>query len=303
MAEATPSALVERAPLALAEPTQPASRNVQRAWRQLRRNRSALAGLIVVCILVLSAIFAPWLAPHDPYQISLDNRLQPPGGAHILGTDELGRDILSRLFYGARVSLWVGIVTVAASGLIGVSGGVVAGYLGGYWDAVIMRIVDVFLAFPVILLAIAIVAVRGPGLNNVLIALALVYWTAYARVARSVVLTLREEEYTWAARTLGASPLRIMVRHLLPNAIAPLVVLASLGMGNAILAEAALSFLGLGIQPPEASWGSMLNFGMQFLRDASFLSTMPGLAIFVTVLGFNLLGDGLRDALDPRLRT
>jgi peptide/nickel transport system permease protein len=303
MAEATPSALVERAALALAEPTQPASRNVQRAWRQLRRNRSALAGLIVVCILVLSAIFAPWLAPYDPYQVSLDNRLQPPGGAHILGTDELGRDILSRLFYGARVSLWVGIVTVAASGLIGVSGGVVAGYLGGYWDAVIMRIVDVFLAFPVILLAIAIVAVRGPGLNNVLIALALVYWTAYARVARSVVLTLREEEYTWAARTLGASPLRIMVRHLLPNAIAPLVVLASLGMGNAILAEAALSFLGLGIQPPEASWGSMLNFGMQFLRDASFLSTMPGLAIFVTVLGFNLLGDGLRDALDPRLRT
>ena len=303
MAEATPSALVERAALALAEPTKPASRNVQRAWRQLRRNRSALAGLIVVCILVLSAIFAPWLAPYDPYQVSLDNRLQPPGGAHILGTDELGRDILSRLFFGARVSLWVGIVTVAASGLIGVSGGLVAGYLGGYWDAVIMRVVDVFLAFPVILLAIAIVAVRGPGLNNVLIALALVYWTAYARVARSVVLTLREEEYTWAARALGASPLRIMVRHLLPNAIAPLVVLASLGMGNAILAEAALSFLGLGIQPPEASWGSMLNFGMQFLRDASFLSTMPGLAIFVTVLGFNLLGDGLRDALDPRLRT
>jgi peptide/nickel transport system permease protein len=303
MAEATPSALVERAALAVAEPTQPASRNVQRAWRQLRRNRSALAGLIVVCILVLSAIFAPWLTPYDPYQVSLDNRLQPPGGAHILGTDELGRDILSRLFYGARVSLWVGIVTVAASGLIGVSGGLVAGYLGGYWDAVIMRVVDVFLAFPVILLAIAIVAVRGPGLNNVLIALALVYWTAYARVARGVVLTLREEEYTWAARTLGASPLRIMVRHLLPNAIAPLVVLASLGMGNAILAEAALSFLGLGIQPPEASWGSMLNFGMQFLRDASFLSTMPGLAIFVTVLGFNLLGDGLRDALDPRLRT
>jgi peptide/nickel transport system permease protein len=303
MTEATPSALVERVPPALADPTQPASRNVQRAWRQLRRNRSALAGLIVVCILVLGAIFAPWLSPYDPYQVSLDNRLQPPGGAHILGTDELGRDILSRLFYGARVSLWVGIVTVAAAGLIGASGGLVAGYLGGYWDAVIMRVVDVFLAFPVILLAIAIVAVRGPGLNNVLIALALVYWTGYARVTRSVVLTLREEEYTWAARTLGASPLRIMARHLLPNAIAPLVVLASLGMGNAILAEAALSFLGLGIQPPEASWGSMLNFGMQFLRDASFLSTMPGLAIFVTVLGFNLFGDGLRDALDPRLRT
>jgi peptide/nickel transport system permease protein len=192
---------------------------------------------------------------------------------------------------------------VVLSGLIGVAGGLAAGYLGGYWDAIIMRLVDIFLAFPVIILAIAIVAVRGPGLTNVLIALALVYWTTYARVARAVVLTLREEEYTWAARTLGASPMRIMLRHLLPNAVAPLVVLASLGMGNAILAEAALSFLGLGIQPPEASWGSMLNFGMQFLRDASFLSTSPGLAIFVTVLGFNLLGDGLRDALDPRMRT
>jgi peptide/nickel transport system permease protein len=296
-------AVLERQPRPAGHATRPAATNIQLAWRRLRRNRSAVAGLIVIAILVFSAVFAPWLAPYDPYRVDLDNRLQPPGGAHILGTDELGRDILSRLLYGARVSLWVGIVTVAAAALIGVSGGLVAGYLGGYWDAVIMRVVDIFLAFPVILLAIAIVAVRGPGLNNVLIALALVYWTAYARLARSVVLTLREEEYTWAARALGASPPRIMVRHLLPNAVAPLVVLASLGMGNAILAEAALSFLGLGIQPPEASWGSMLNSGMQFLRDASFLSTLPGLAIFMTVLGFNLLGDGLRDALDPRLRT
>jgi peptide/nickel transport system permease protein len=296
-------ALLEHQPRPVAHATRPAATNVQLAWRRLRRNRSAVAGLVVITILVFCAVFAPWLAPYDPYRVDLDNRLQPPGGAHILGTDELGRDILSRLLYGARVSLWVGIVTVAAAALIGVTGGLLAGYLGGYWDAVIMRVVDIFLAFPVILLAIAIVAVRGPGLNNVLIALALVYWTAYARLARSVVLTLREEEYTWAARALGASPPRIMVRHLLPNAIAPLVVLASLGMGNAILAEAALSFLGLGIQPPEASWGSMLNSGMQFLRDASFLSTLPGLAIFITVLGFNLLGDGLRDALDPRLRT
>jgi peptide/nickel transport system permease protein len=234
--------------------------------------------------------------------VSLDSRLQPPGGAHLLGTDELGRDILSRLIYGARVELWVGIVTVLLAGLIGVSAGLLAGYLGGSWDAIIMRLVDIFLAFPVIILAIAIVAVRGPGLTNVLIALALVYWTSYARVSRGVVLTLREEEYTWAARTLGATPTRIMVHHLLPNSVAPLIVLASLGMGNAILAEAALSFLGLGIQPPESSWGSMLNFGMQYLRDASYLSTFPGLAIFITVLGFNLLGDGLRDALDPRMR-
>jgi peptide/nickel transport system permease protein len=284
-------------------PAEPAARNQRRAIARLRRNRAALAGLAVIALLVMAAVFAPLLAPYDPYRVELTQRLQPPSAAHLLGTDELGRDILSRLLYGARVSLWVGVVTVALAGVIGVSGGVVAGYLGGYWDIVIMRLVDVFLAFPVIILAIAIVAVRGPGLNNVLIALALVYWTTYARVCRGVVLTLREEEYTWAARTLGASPPRIMLRHLLPNALGPLIVLASLGMGNAILAEAALSFLGLGIQPPEASWGSMLNFGMQFLRDASFLSTSPGLAIFVSVLGFNLLGDGLRDALDPRLRT
>jgi peptide/nickel transport system permease protein len=287
----------------MAEITATPRRNARRALRNLRRNRAALAGLAVIVTLIVAAVFAPILAPYDPYAVSLDTRLLAPDAKHLLGTDELGRDILSRLLYGARVSLWVGIVTVALSGVIGITGGVVAGYLGGYWDAVIMRLVDVFLAFPVIVLAIAIVAVRGPGLTNVLIALALVYWTTYARVSRSIVLALREEEYTWAARTLGATPTRIMLRHLLPNAVAPLIVLASLGMGNAIVAEAALSFLGLGIQPPEASWGSMLNFGMQFLRDASFLSTTPGLAIFITVLGFNLLGDGLRDALDPRLRT
>ncbi len=287
----------------LVVPIEAPGRNTPGALRKLKANRAALAGTVVILILVVAAIFAPLLAPYNPYTVALEVRLLPPGPTHLLGTDELGRDILSRLMYGARVSLWVGIVTVALAGLIGIAGGLVAGYLGGYWDAVIMRLVDVFLAFPVIVLAIAIVAVRGPGLTNVLIALALVYWTTYARVARSVVLILREEEYTWAARTLGASASRIMVRHLLPNAIAPLVVLASLGMGNAIVAEAALSFLGLGIQPPEASWGSMLNVGMGFLRDASFLSITPGLAIFVTVLGFNLLGDGLRDALDPRLRT
>jgi peptide/nickel transport system permease protein len=289
-------------PLVIPQQRQPARGNVARAWLQLRRNRAAMAGLVVVTLLVFAAIFAPFLAPYNPYTVDLTQRLQPPGGAHVLGTDELGRDILSRLIYGARVALWVGIVTVALAGLIGISAGLVAGYSGGRWDAIIMRLVDVFLAFPVIILAIAIVAVRGPGLTNVLIALALVYWTSYARVARATVLVLREEEYTWAARTLGASSPRIMLRHLLPNALAPMVVLASLGMGNAILAEAALSFLGLGIQPPEASWGSMLNTGMQFLRDASYLSTFPGLAIFVTVLGFNLLGDGLRDALDPRMR-
>jgi peptide/nickel transport system permease protein len=186
--------------------------------------------------------------------------------------------------------------------LIGVPAGLVAGYWRGTLDAIAMRLVDVFLAFPVIILAIAIVAVRGPGLTNVMLALVVVYWTTYARVTRGVTLVLREEEYVLAARGVGIPTFRILWRHILPNALAPLLVIATLGMGNAILAEAALSFLGLGIQPPEASWGSMLNFGMQFLRDAPFLSYFPGLAIFFTVMGFNMLGDGLRDALDPRLR-
>ena len=177
----------------------PSQRNARRAFTTLRRNRAALAGLAVILTLIIAAVFAPLLAPYNPYAVALEGRLEPPSGTHLLGTDELGRDILSRLLYGARVSLWVGLVTVALSGVIGVTGGVVAGYLGGYWDAVIMRLVDVFLAFPVIVLAIAIVAVRGPGLTNVLIALALVYWTTYARVSRSIVLAVREEEYTWAA--------------------------------------------------------------------------------------------------------
>jgi peptide/nickel transport system permease protein len=201
-------------------------------------------GLLIIAALVLVAAFAPLLAPYNPYAVALSGRLQPPNSDHLMGTDELGRDILSRLVYGARVELWVAIVTVALSGVIGVSVGLLAGYLGNSWDAVMMRVVDVFLAFPVIILAIAIVAVRGPGLTNVLIALGLVYWTTYARVVRAQVLSLREEEFTWAARTVGATPLRIMFRHLLPNTMAPLLVLASLGMANAILAEAALSFLG-----------------------------------------------------------
>src|SRR5437879_6278624 len=196
----------------MAEPLVVPRRDTQRALRKLKSNRAALGGVVVSLVLVVAAIFAPFLAPYNPYTVMLESRLQAPGAAHLLGTDELGRDILSRLLYGARVSLWVGIVTVALAGLIGVAGGLVAGYLGGYWDAVIMRLVDVFLAFPVIVLAIAIVAVRGPGLTNVLIALAMVCWTTYARVARSIVLALREEDYTWAARKLAAEPTRIMFR-------------------------------------------------------------------------------------------
>jgi peptide/nickel transport system permease protein len=272
------------------------------AGRVLRRNRNALLGLIIIAVFLLLALIGPWITPYDPYAIVLGDRLKPPSAEHWFGTDNLGRDILSRVLVGARISLWVGILTVSLAMVVGVPIGLLAGYRGGPVDAVFMRLVDVFLAFPVIILAIAIVAVRGPGLSNVMIALVAVYWTTYARITRGVTLVLRKEDYMQAAECLGVPVLRALGRHLLPNALAPILVIATLGLGNAILAEAALSFLGLGIQPPQASWGSMLNFGMQFLRDAPWLTIFPGAAIFLTVLGFNLLGDGLRDAMDPRLR-
>lgn len=280
----------------------PHKSNLARAVAVFRRRKIALVGLIIIAIFALIALLADLIAPYDPTLVNLGERFLSPDPKHWFGTDNLGRDLLSRVIVGARISLWVGIMTVGLAMLIGVPAGLISGYLRGFVDSVIMRLVDVFLAFPVIILAIAIVAVRGPGLNNVMIALTFVYWTTYARVTRGVTLVLREEDYVMAVRSMGASSLRIMFRHILPNAISPILVIASLGLGNAILAEAALSFLGLGIQPPQASWGSMLNFGMQFLRDAPHISIFPGMAIFITVLGFNLLGDGLRDALDPRLR-
>ncbi len=273
-----------------------------RLARVLRRNRAAMLGAVIIAIFVLVAIFADQLAPYPPNKITLSQRFISPNWEHPFGTDNLGRDILSRVIYGARISLWVGILTVGLAMLIGVPAGLLAGYVRGPVDSVLMRLVDVFLAFPVIILAIAIVAVRGPGLVNVMLALVAVYWVTYARVTRGVTLVLRQEDYVTAAQSVGVPTWRIMGRHLLPNALAPILVIATLGLGNAILAEAALSFLGLGIQPPEASWGSMLNFGMQFLREAAWLTIFPGMAIFLTVLGFNLIGDGLRDAMDPRLR-
>ncbi len=280
----------------------PPKSNLAKAVAVFRRRKIALVGLIIIVFFAAIALLADVIAPYDSTLVNLGERFITPNPQHWFGTDNLGRDILSRVMVGARISLWVGIMTVGLAMLIGVPAGLIAGYLRGIVDSVIMRLVDVFLAFPVIILAIAIVAMRGPGLNNVMIALTFVYWTTYARVTRGVTLVLREEDYVTAVRSMGASSFRIMFRHILPNALSPLLVIASLGLGNAILAEAALSFLGLGIQPPQASWGSMLNFGMQFLRDAPHISVFPGMAIFITVLGFNLLGDGLRDALDPRLR-
>lgn len=261
-----------------------------------------MLGAVIIVVFVLVAVFADQLAPYPPNKITLSQRFIPPNLEHWMGTDNLGRDILSRIIYGARISLWVGILTVGLAMLIGVPAGLFAGYVRGPADSILMRLVDIFLAFPVIILAIAIVAVRGPGLVNVMLALVAVYWVTYARVTRGVTLVLREEDYVTAAHAIGVPSWRIMLRHLLPNSLAPILVLATLGLGSAILAEAALSFLGLGIQPPEASWGSMLNFGMQFLREAPWLTIFPGVAIFLTVLGFNLIGDGIRDAMDPRLR-
>ncbi len=262
-----------------------------------------MLGAAVVILLCLAALTAPLIAPTDPYGMDMVARLRPPSAAHPLGTDDFGRDLLSRLVWGARVSLAVGLSSVAMALVVGVTVGLVSGYTGGLVDLLLMRLVDVFLAFPAILLALTFVAALGPNEQNVAIALALTFWTTYARLVRASALALRDQEYVQSARVLGAGTTRILLRHVLPNLIGPVIVVATLGLGVAITSEAALSFLGLGAQPPTPSWGGTLTFGLQFLRQAPWLATFPGLAIMVTVLGFNLLGDGLRDLLDPRQRT
>jgi peptide/nickel transport system permease protein len=271
-------------------------------WRRLRRHRLAMVGLGIIAGIILLAIFAPLVSPADPLAIDYAHPAAPPGTAgHVLGTDAVGRDILARLIYGTRISLQVGVVAVGIAVSLGTAVGLIAGYRGGVVDNLLMRTVDVFLAFPVIVLAIAIIAVLGPNLVNVMIAIGLVAWTTYARVVRGQVLVLREYDFVHAAHAMGSSDTRIIIRHILPNTLAPIIVLATVGMATAIIAEAALSFLGLGVQPPTPSWGTMLDEGRGFLRTAPHISTFPGLAIMLTVLGFNFLGDGLRDALDPRL--
>jgi peptide/nickel transport system permease protein len=251
-----------------------------------------------VCLaLVVTALLAPMLAPADPTAIDLGQRLAPPDAGNLLGRDALGRDILSRIVYGSRVSLEVGIITVAVSLVLGTAIGAVAGYRGGWADELTMRVADVFLAFPGILLAIAITAVLGPSLTNVILALCVMGWVGYARIARGQVLLARELSYVEAARSLGCSPARVLVRHVLPNVSAPLLVEATFGMATAIVAEAGLSFLGLGTQPPTPSWGAMLAEGRQFILQAPHLTLWPGAAILLTVLGINLLGDGLRDRI------
>jgi peptide/nickel transport system permease protein len=256
-------------------------------------------GAAIVLVAVLAAVAGPWLVPFDPAAQQLALRLDGPSGAHWFGLDELGRDIFARVLSGARISLLVGLVVVGVSATIGVAMGSIAGYCGGRVDETISRLIDILLAFPGLLLAIAMVAVLGPSLTNVVIALSLIGWVGYARLVRGQVLRARELEFVQAARALGATTARILVHHVIPTTLPAVTVQATLGMGGAILAEAALSFLGLGVQPPTPSWGTMLNYGRGHLLDAPHLTVFPGIAIAVLVLGFNFLGDGLRDALDP----
>lgn len=260
---------------------------------------SIWVGLALVAVMLLVAVIGPWLAPRDPHSQDLARRLESPSVEHPLGLDELGRDMLSRLIYGARVSVMVGLAVVLISGSIGTLVGAISGYVGGRIDALLMRATDLFLAFPGILLAIALVAVLGPALEHVVLALVVIGWVGYARLVRGQVLQIREQEFVIAARAQGVRASRILLRHILPNVLPLLVVQASLGMAAAILAEASLSFLGLGIQPPTASWGAMINAGRSHLLDAPHLTLFPGLAILLTVMGLNFLGDGLVDVLDP----
>lgn len=285
-------------PVAKRDPMGTAARPA--AWRRLLRHTGALVGGAIILMVVLVALFAPVLTPYEVDARNIRARFAPPSAQHWLGTDNFGRDTFTRLLFGARVSLQVAVSAVGLAGVIGVLLGSLAGYLGGLVDQVIMRVVDVFLAFPPILLALLLVAAVGTGVGSVTVALGLIYWTAYARVIRAGILALKAEDFVEANRALGAPWYRTLFRHVLPNAFAPIIVVASVGLGSAVTAEAALSFLGLGIQPPTPSWGSILNVGLQFLRQTPYLSTFPGLAIMLTVLGFNLLGDGLRDVLDPR---
>lgn len=273
-------------------------------WRMLKKNKMALLGLVILCILVLLALFADVIANYDTVVIkqNLGSRLQGPSASHWLGTDEFGRDIFARLIHGARVSLKVGIIAVGISIVCGGTLGALAGYYGGKLDNIIMRIMDIFLAVPSILLAIAIVSALGPSIINLMVAISVSNIPRYARIVRASVLSIRDQEFVEAAKAIGASNARIIFRHIIPNSLAPVIVQGTLGVASAILSTAGLSFIGLGIQPPAPEWGSMLSGGRQYLRYAWWVTTFPGVAIMITILSLNLLGDGLRDALDPRLK-
>ncbi len=285
----------------------PASRRQARlgqlwlAWQRIRRNRLAMAGLVIVGVLLVVAAFAPWIAPHDTLVQDLSRRLLPPGTpGNLLGTDDFGRDILSRIIFGARITLYIIALVAVTAPALGLLIGTVAGYFGGWVDAVLMRVTDIFLAFPRLILALALVAVLGPGIENAVLAIALTAWPPYARVARAETLTVRNSDYIAAIRLQGASAPRIIAGHVVPMCLPSVIIRVTLDMAGVILIAAGLGFLGLGVLPPTPEWGLMISSGRKFLFEQWWVATMPGLAIFIVSLGFNLLGDGLRDVLDPR---
>ena len=274
----------------------------KRAWLEFRRNRFALVGAAFMVFIAFMAVFAPIVSTHDPYAQSLRKRMKPPTAEHWLGTDEVGRDVYSRLVYGARISLFVGIVGTAAGVICGTIVGLISGFFGGWVDTLVMRVIDIMYSFPGIVLAILLISVLGPSIFNLILVLAIWAVPSLSRIVRGNVLSLKEQDYAEAARALGAGRVRIMFVHLLPNSLAPIIVYATLGVAGAILTTAALGFLGLGVQPPQAEWGNMLSNGRQYLRRAPLLMVFPGALISMTVISINLIGDALRDALDPYIQ-
>lgn len=270
--------------------------------RQLLRNPLTLAGSVIILFLIIVAGIAPYIAPHDPFATAPIQKLLPPSAKHLMGTDGLGRDLFSRVLFGARISVWIAFLILLIAGTVGTLVGLVAGYLGSFWDNLLMRITDIFMAFPQLILAMAVAAALGPSLTNVVLAISFGAWTTFARLARSRAIAVREEDYVEAARAAGAGPLRILFVHVLPMVLSPVIIQGTLSMGGIILTAAGLGFLGFGAQPPSPEWGLMVSDGRNFMPHAWWVSTFPGLAIMVTVLGFNLLGDGIRDILDPRMR-
>ena len=274
----------------------------KRAWLEFRRNRFALVGTVFIIFITFMGVFAPIVSTHDPYTQSLRKRMKPPTAEHWLGTDEVGRDFYSRLVYGARISLFVGIVATAAGVICGTIVGLISGFFGGWVDTIIMRVIDIMYSFPGIVLAILLVSVLGPSLFNLILVLAIWAVPSLSRIVRGNVLSLKEQDYAEAARALGAGRVRIMFVHLLPNTLAPIIVYATLAVAGSILTTASLGFLGLGVQPPQAEWGNILSNGRQYLRKAPLLMIFPGALIFLTVMSINLIGDALRDALDPYIQ-
>lgn len=280
----------------------PRLKQIRRFWSTLSRNYITVVGLGIIVIMIIVAVLAPYIAPYGYETMILADRLQSPNAKHLLGTDQFGRDILSRMLYGARASLIVGLGGVAIATSIGVLLGAVAGFYGKWIDEVVMRIMDIMLAFPYIILAVALMAIVGPSLRNIILVIGITRTARFARVTRVSVLTIKEMDFVTAAHAVGQREWHILAHHILPNCLTPIVVMASLSVATAILTESALGFLGLGIRPPQASWGTMIADGRRFMLDAPWIATFPGIAISLTILGYNLFGDGLRDALDPKLR-